>query len=65
MGIWRKIAKGLTKVLITCPTGPHEKADFDENRERDENGDLTQNRQRFNENSWKVAILANTVKTMI
>ena len=32
------------------------------------NGDLTQNRQRFNENSWKKAILAkmaNTVKTMI
>ena len=60
MGIWRKIAKGLTKVLITCPT--HEKTDFDENREHDEN------RQRFNENSWKVAILAkmaNTVKTMI
>ena len=68
MGIWRKIAKGLAKVLITRPTGPHEKADFDENREHDENGDLTQNRQRFNENSWKKAIwakMANTVKTMI
>ena len=24
MGIWRKIAKGLTKVLITSPTGSHD-----------------------------------------
>ena len=42
--------------------------DFHENGEYGENGDLAKNHQRFNENSWKVAILArmaNTVKMMI
>lgn len=38
--------------------------DFDENGEYGENGDLAKNRQRSNENSWKVAILAKIAYTI-
>ena len=33
--------------------------DFQENGEYGENGDLAKNRQRFNENSWKVAFFSD------
>ena len=51
IAIWRKIAKSLTKILITCPTGPMKSVDFDENGENGENSDLIKNCQRLNKNS--------------